>query len=47
MQNNRHECLEVIFEILKSFPEPEYESVVAQLRARDNLMSLIEQVKHG
>jgi hypothetical protein len=47
MQKRKHEDLETLFEMLKSFPEPEANALLARVRAGADPSLLVEQVRHG
>jgi adenine-specific DNA glycosylase len=43
----KHEDLETLFDMLKSFPEPEANNLLARVRAGTDPSLLVEQVRHG
>jgi hypothetical protein len=47
IQKRKHEDLETLFEMLKSFPEPEAKALLSRVRAGVDPSLLVEQVKHG
>jgi hypothetical protein len=47
MRKSRHEALEALFEMLKSFPESEANALLARIRAGATPSLLVEQVTHG
>ncbi|KAH7414147.1 hypothetical protein DE146DRAFT_19104 [Phaeosphaeria sp. MPI-PUGE-AT-0046c] len=47
IQKRRHEALEALFEMLKSFPESEANALLARVRTGADPSLLVEQVTHG
>ncbi|KAF1911756.1 hypothetical protein BDU57DRAFT_85766 [Ampelomyces quisqualis] len=47
MQKRKHEDLETLFEMLKSFSEPEANALLSRVRAGADPSLLVEQVRHG
>jgi hypothetical protein len=47
IQKRRHEALETLFEMLKSFPKSEADALYARVRAGADPSLLVEQVTHG
>jgi hypothetical protein len=47
MLKRKHEDLEALFDMLKSFPEQEATALLARVRAGADPGMLVEQVKHG
>lgn len=47
LQKRKHEDLEALFDMLRSFPEQEANALLARVRAGADPSLLVEQVKHG